>query len=222
MAPCGLDHSPQYERLGSCYAGDLTDEEWKVIMTLRGQLTILLLAIICSSCALRSFEVQKAPLKPDEAVVFDIDGTLTPNVSAIFTARDDAAKAARLFADHGYKIVYLSARIRIFQSGIPNWLKENHFPEGSIHVPQTAMDRSDGGAFKKRILEIYRENGWKFVAAYGDSSSDFEAYATVGIDKDRVFALQREGETSCHPGIWAKCFISWTEQIDGIMHMVKP
>ena len=185
-------------------------------------LTILLLAMLCTSCTLQSFEVQKAPLKPDQAVVFDIDGTLTPKPSAVFTARDDAANAVRLFADQGYKIVYLSARITILQSDIPNWLKGNHFPEGSIHVPQTAADSSDHGAFKKRILEIYRENGWKFVAAYGDTSTDFEAYAAVGIDKDRVFALQREGETSCQPGIWAKCFSSWSEQIDGIKHMVQP
>lgn len=51
------------------------------------------------------------------------------------------------------------------------------------------------------------------MAAYGDSSTDFEAYADVGIKKDQVFALQRIGETSCQPGIWAKCFSSWTEQI---------
>ena len=86
-------------------------------------LTILLLALLCASCALRSFEIQKTPLKPDQAVVFDIDGTLTPKVSAIFTAREDAANAVRLYADKGYKIVYLSARPNLLQAGIPNWLK---------------------------------------------------------------------------------------------------
>ena len=55
--------------------------------------------MLCVSCTLMSFEVQKAPLKPDQAVVFDIDGTLTPKPSAIYTARDDAANAVRLFAD---------------------------------------------------------------------------------------------------------------------------
>jgi len=168
------------------------------------------------------FEVQKAPLKQDQAVVFDIDGTLTPKPSAIFTARDDAASAVRLYADKGYKIIYLSARIAIFQANIPNWLKENHFPEGSIHVPQTATDSSDHAAFKKRILDIYKANGWKLVAAYGDSSTDFQAYAEAGIKRNYVFALQRAGETSCQPGIWAKCFSSWSEQMDFIENLTQP
>jgi len=171
---------------------------------------------------LAPFEVQKAPLKPDKAVVFDIDGTLTPKVSAIFTVRDEAASAVQLFADEGYKIIYLSARITLFQANIPNWLKKNHFPEGSIHVPETSADRSDHAAFKKRILDIYKENGWRFVAAYGDSSTDFQAYAEAGINKNTVFALQRAGETSCQPGVWAKCFSSWSEQMDNIAQLVHP
>lgn len=177
-------------------------------------LTIPLVAMLCISCTLMPFEVQKAPLKPDQAVVFDIDGTLTPKPIAIYTARDDAANAVRLYADKGYKIIYLSARFVLFQANIPNWLKKNHFPEGSIHVPETAMDRSDHAAFKKRILGIYKANGWKFVAAYGDSSTDFHAYAEAGINQNNVYALQRAGETSCQPGIWAKCFRSWSEQMD--------
>jgi phosphatidate phosphatase PAH1 len=185
-------------------------------------LSILLVAMLCTSCALQTFDIQKAPLKPNQAVVFDIDGTLTPKQSAIFTARDDAASGVRLFADSGYKIIYLSARTRLLQSGIPDWLKENHFPEGSIHVPQTATDSSDHAAFKKRILKEFQKNGWNFFAAYGDSSTDFEAYAEVGIDKDHVFALRPAGKTSCQPGIWAKCFSSWVDHIDGIVQMVQP
>ena len=185
-------------------------------------LSILLAAILCTSCALPTFDIQKAPLKPNQAVVFDIDGTLTPKQSAIFTARDDAASGAQLFADSGYKIIYLSARTRLLQAGIPSWLKENHFPEGSIQVPQTATDSSDHAAFKKRILKEFKKKGWNFFAAYGDSSTDFEAYAEVGIDNDHVFALRRAGEASCQPGIWAKCFSSWADHMDGIVQMLQP
>lgn len=91
--------------------------------------------MLCISCVLPPFEIQKAPLKADQAVVFDIDGTLTPSRWAIYTAREDAAKAVDVYADAGYKIIYLSARTQLFQSGIPNWLKKNQFPEGSINVP---------------------------------------------------------------------------------------
>ena len=182
----------------------------------------ILLAVLCSSCTLQTFDVPKAPLKPNQAVVFDIDGTLTPKVSAYSTTREDAARAVLLFADNGYKIIYLSARRRYFQFVIPGWLKESGFPEGSIQVPQTSADSSDHAAFKERILKEYQENGWNIFAAYGDSSTDFAAYSAVGIDKDHVFALKRAGEDSCQTGIWASCLDTWTGHIDRIAEMVNP
>lgn len=184
-------------------------------------LFILWVVMLCSGCALPPFEAQKTPLKPDQAVVFDIDGTLTPSPLAIFTARDDAANAVHLFADRGYKIIYLSARIKPFQAGIPNWLKENHFPEGSIHLPETAQDSRDPAAFKQRVLDIYKTNGWKFVAAYGDSSTDFDAYDRAGIPKAAVFALQRRGEDKCQDGKWKACLKGWTEHLDFITKSVQ-
>ena len=182
-------------------------------------LSILLAAILSTSCALQPFEVQKTPLLPNQAVVFDIDGTLTPGKYSISTARDDAAAAVRSFADKGYKIIYLSARITFFQSGIPNWLKENQFPEGSIHVPEPDKDSSfDPVPFKERILNIYKAKGWEFAAAYGDQSTDFKAYVDVGIPKAHVFALQRSGET-CDDGVYAKCLRSWAEHMDEIKQL---
>lgn len=182
-------------------------------------LTVLLVAMLCASCSLLPFDIQQAPLKPDQAVVFDIDGTLTPTQSAIFTARDDAANALRIFAKNGYKIIYLSARSTLLQAGIPDWLKKNHFPEGSIHVPQTALFSDEAKvAFKRGILDAYRDKKWDFVAAYGDSDTDFEAYHLVLIPKARIFALQRAGETTCEGNFnkWNKCLRSWTDHISEI------
>ena len=185
-------------------------------------LSVLLAVILCSGCQLQTFDIPVAPLKPNQAVVFDIDGTLTPRPQAVFTVRDDAASAAQLYAANGYKIIYLSARRRMFQSGIPRWLKAKNFPEGSIQVPQNSIDSSDHAAFKKRILEEFKENGWNLFAAYGDSTTDFEAYSAVEIDKDYVFALRRVGEDTCKPGIWAECLDSWTEHMNDITEIVKP
>lgn len=184
-------------------------------------LTLPALALLCTGCTLLPEEVQTTPLKPDQAVVFDIDGTLTPRPRAIFTAREDAATAARIFADKGYKIIYLSARVRLLQSGIPEWLAENRFPAGSLHVPRSHADSGDHAAFKTRILQRYQQNGWRFVAAYGDSSTDFDAYAAVGINKDNVFALQRAGQSVCQPGVWRQCLVTWTEHLDTINAMLN-
>jgi len=110
----------------------------------------------------------------------------------------------------------------MFQFVIPGWLKESGFPEGSIQVPQTSTDSSDHAAFKKRILKEYQENGWNIIAAYGDSSTDFEAYSERGVTRDRIFALRRVGEDSCQSGPWAKCLDSWTDHLDQIKAIVQP
>lgn len=192
-------------------------------------LTVLLITAFCAGCALTPDQIQKAPLLPNQAIVFDIDGTLTPTPAAISIAREDAANAVRLYADKGYKIIYLSARIPLFQAGIPKWLKENDFPEGSIHVP-TAEDSSNHAIFKVNILRQYKENGWVFKAAYGDSGTDFEAYNdnSVRIEEDNVFALLREGNTSCEMEDkengrkgWKKCLASWTEHMGEIRASLK-
>ena len=185
------------------------------------KLSIMLLAILCSGCSLKAHDIQQAPPKQNQAVVFDIDGTLTPKKIAFSTARDDAATAAQLFADNGYLVIYLSARRRSLQSGIPGWLKRKGFPEGSIQV-RNKSDSKNHTTFKKGVLREFQGNGWNLFAAYGDKSTDFEAYSAVGIDKSRIFALQAAGKDSCEPGNWAKCLQSWTEHIDHIADIVRP
>lgn len=188
-------------------------------------LSILLMSALCSSCALRTFDIPIAPkatLEPNLAVVFDIDGTLTPKPSASGIARANAVNAARLYADNGYKIIYLSARRRTLQSRIPKWLTKNGFPEGSIQVPQNSNDSSDNAAFKTRILNEFKGNGWKLVGGYGDSDTDFEAYFAAGIAKDDIFALRVVDEEACDPGPWAKCLDSWAEHLDHIAQKVQP
>ena len=184
------------------------------------KLFTLALLLLCSSCTLPPTAVPVAQQKHSNAVVFDIDGTLTPTVMKIWKARGDAAKAAHIYAKMGYKIIYLSARVAFFQANIPGWLEENGFPNGTIHVTETDEDASDHAKFKSRILRKYRANGWKVVFAYGDSSSDFEAYASVGIPKAHVYALRREGDTNCQPGIWKDCLNGWKEHVDSIEKLV--
>lgn len=185
-------------------------------------LFILLVVMLCSSCAqLPPSAIPCAPPKQAQAVVFDIDGTLTPKVFAVFEARTDAAKAVRIFADKGYKIIYLSTRISWLSAGIPSWLKEHGFPDGSVHVAQTDEDRSHPYDFKTRMLKEFIDHGWNVKFAYGDSSTDFAAYAAVGIPKERVFALLRDGETWCEWGDWKACLNGWTKHLDFVTKSVQ-
>ena len=186
-------------------------------------LVILLAVTLCSGCAqLPSAKITDALPEHAQAVVFDIDGTLTPKPLDVFEARTDAAKAVRIFADKGYKIFYLSARIGFLSAIIPGWLKVHGFPDGSVHIAQTDEDRSHPAAFKTRMLKDFIGHGWHFEFAYGDSSTDFEAYAAVGIPKDRVFALLRDAETWYQPGDWKACLNGWTEHLDFVAQSVQP
>lgn len=145
----------------------------------------------------------------DRIVVFDIDGTLTPSVWAYRRARPDAAAAVQAYAKAGVMVVYLSARRRLFQHEMPEWLAEHGFPEGPLYLTETPDDRADTVAFKTRILTALTDQGWRIVAGYGDSSSDFAAYAAAGIPADHVFALRRRANDACQSGVFQGCYGDW-------------
>ena len=184
-------------------------------------LVMLASALTLAGCA--SSEKSSAPIasqtdskKQTQAVVFDIDGTLTPHSLSIFEARPDAANAVRIFAERGYKIIYLSARKPWFQAGIRDWLTKNNFPEGNLQLlqptdPKEEHDYPD--VFKRRVLEDFSKHGWRVMYAYGDSHTDFVAYELANIP--HFFGLIREGEAKCQPDHWQLCLKGgWTGHLE--------
>ena len=178
--------------------------------------------LMLSSCAqLCNSPIVTAPPEHNQAVVFDIDGTLTPHTYNPWWAREDAAKVAHIFANKGYKIFYLSARIDSLTADIPSWLKDNGFPDGSIYVPQTNEDHScKADCFKTRILNELKSHGWNIMFAYGNSSTDFKAYAAAEIPIDHVFGLLNIEDTLCEKGDWIKCLKGWTEHVEYVENKV--
>lgn len=169
------------------------------------------LLLLGSGCAqLPRQPVPDAPPVPARAVVFDIDGTLTPDVSAVFSVRKDAASAVSAYAGKGYQVIYLSARVAWLSAGIPDWLKKHGFPDGTLQVAPTRADRQHPDVYKTGVLKEFISRGWRLDYAYGDSSTDLLAYAAAGIPKEHVFALRREGDAACQPGVAAECLAGWT------------
>ena len=162
-------------------------------------------------------EVRQAPDNASRMVVFDIDGTLTPRVQSIFSARPDAAATARFYADQGYHLLYLTARTRALQGNLRSYLRRYGFPAGDLVVPQSSADEAAHDMFKAEVLEAYRMRGWEVVAAYGDSSTDFAAYAQAGVPRTRVFALQRVGASACQAGTWVACLPGWSEHLETLL-----
>jgi hypothetical protein len=180
-------------------------------------------ALPLSGCAL----IPPAAIAPptasqSQAVVFDIDGTLTPHDLAVFTARPDAAQAVNMYQRKGYAIVYVSTRIPLFQGMLPGWLSRHGFPAGTLHVAQNDKDRDQAADFKTNMLRDYLKEGWTLAYAYGDSSTDFDAYAEVGIPKAQVFALKRQGAESCQTGTYESCLTGWGEHLPYVTHVVPP
>jgi len=172
---------------------------------------VMMFFLLFVGCAtLQSSKIQPAP-EGGKTVVFDIDGTLTPSPIEIWEVRAGAADAVKKYADKGYKITYLSARIPLFQSDIPEWLRRNGFPDGYIFVPESQQESNNPTQFKTKILKQLIGHGWLIVEAYGDSSTDFDAYADVGIPKASIFALKRVGASECQTGEWSRCLDGWKD-----------
>jgi len=186
------------------------------------RLLVLLPALLAGNCALVPGEIPRAPRDQAPAVVFDVDGTLTPRPIEFFEARNDAAKAAHLYADKGYEIIYLSARSQYQRTRTLAWLKAHGFPDGITRVAETTADGQHPIEFKTRILTALFAKGWRVDYAYGDSSTDFSAYASVAIPSAHVFALRRAGSKHCQSGPAAACLRGWTEHLDIIANAVPP
>lgn len=155
-----------------------------------------------------------------QVVVLDIDGTLTPRNVDFFEPRASASDAINAFHKKGYKVVYLTTRVQAFQSMLPDWLRRNGFPEGTLHVAQTANERANPADYKARVLRQYVQAGWRLAYAYGDSTTDFVAYSRVGIPQDRVFALKRKHADNCQDGVYKLCLESWAQHLPFIENEV--
>ena len=154
-----------------------------------------------------------APLRPGKVVVFDIDGTLTPENIDVMDVRPRAVDVVKAYSNRGYRVLYLTARSTHLQRPIPYWLNRKGFPKGDLQTAQTYGEHENPALFKERMLKNYQAAGWTLAYAYGDSATDFIAYAAVGIPKENVFALLREDDRNCQPGEYAVCLRGYVEHL---------
>jgi hypothetical protein len=184
---------------------------------MRNFLHLFLCAVVAGCSSLPTTPIPIAPVTNNQAVVFDIDGTLTPTVLAISTVRPYAAEVANAYARKGYRIFYVSARDPRFQSGVPSFLRYNGFPEGSFHLPTTKPESENPADYKVRVLTDLHKVGWRFSYAYGDQDTDAIAYSTpaLGIAPERIFGLRLDGKGSCAPKFSnTQCLKGWEEHVN--------
>ena len=142
-----------------------------------------------------------------QAVVFDIDGTLTTDdfelVVRLFDQvysrayrpklRPGAVDVARAWAARGALVVYLTARSDRLRHMTLETLQDAGFPPGVLRMAdeesETLPTARGAGAFKTAALRHLQAAGVTVVAAYGNASTDILAYASAGIPPAQTFIL---------------------------------
>lgn len=136
-----------------------------------------------------------------EAVLFDIDGTLTIND---FEAAADylgiktatpyyyASEVVNTYRQKGYQIIYLTARPYWVTKDGREWLnaqrvgpwhyRSNPYSDGPI-PPNTQQFKADYVRYLKNTV------GLRIVRAYGNATTDIGAYADAGIPKADTYII---------------------------------
>ncbi len=131
-----------------------------------------------------------------KVVVTDIDGTLTLDDTEIITQVGDgsylpkpmgsAVRLIQAWADKGYTIVYLTARLHTLRAESRTWLTALDFPPGPLITENGSQADVYKTLWLKRMIEDFH---WEVVVAYGNADTDITAYANAGIAKDKTFIV---------------------------------
>ena len=144
--------------------------------------------------------------KGEQAVVFDIDGTLTIGDSEIVREvledpvgdyspemRKGAVEVVKAIAAKGYRIIYITGRPETLTGKTREWLEEKDFPPGALRTTDRTsqvMPTARGvERFKTDVLTDLTARGLNIFAAYGNATTDIAAYQNAGIAKKRTFII---------------------------------
>jgi phosphatidate phosphatase PAH1 len=135
-----------------------------------------------------------------QAVLFDIDGTLTLNdfesvgdYLGISTAAaySYAPETVNAYKDKDYCIAYLSARPYWLMKDTREWLSEKNIPLWHVHTNPDAelFTEKDTAMYKSNYINRLKDNGLEIIRAYGNAESDIAAYANSGIPKAETYII---------------------------------
>ncbi|MCB9548809.1 MAG: hypothetical protein H6706_23640 [Myxococcales bacterium] len=146
-----------------------------------------------------------------QAVVFDVDGTLTIGDSEIFQEvllgsdpemYEGALDVVWAWADAGYFIVYMTGRPYFLNPATRRWLERHGFPPGPVRTTDSlseALPTADGvQTYKRNWINHLRESaGLDFVAAYGNADTDVCGYAQANIPPSVTWIIGPHGGEAC-------------------------
>jgi len=157
----------------------------------------------------------------DKVVVSDIDGTITKSDTRGFFGgalgykvyHENVDTFLRGLNENGYKILYLTARTLRYMSYTKNYLFEKiaeHNVNGAglprypvLCISQefavaALADESQAILGKSstlnNVLSLFEDPSATFVGAYGNKSSDAEAYKNAGISPNKTFIINKQSD----------------------------
>lgn len=152
------------------------------------------------------FEMQKPLHKRQDAILFDLDGTLAETMTyekhhkAKNGKNPDFAKEAlnvdtrpklvdkvRKAKEDGENIVILTARSAHYRSETKKWLHENHIPYDALIMRPTDNKDKDKKV-KKELLEEDILPKFDIKKAYDDRQKNVKMFEKLGIDAKHVKA----------------------------------
>lgn len=176
--------------------------------------------------------VDCADLSPAPAIVTDIDETLTLSDEEFLQqvlepdyvpeAREGSVALVKGYYERGYRILYLTARAETLElmDGTPareateQWLQDLGFPlnpdRTRVVLAPDSVSGAETAAYKQGALEGLEAEGWDFAYAYGNATTDIDAYLGAGIPAADVFII---GEYAGQMGTVAIAGEAWTDHI---------
>lgn len=144
-------------------------------------------------------------------VVTDVDETLTTsdleNVRQLLDPsydqkeRADASETFSAYRAKGYWLVYVTARPEplVLRDGRPyrqatlDWFDAHGFPHpedaSSTYFAPDPFSGLVPRSYKGEVIDALQDAGFEVDYAYGNASTDFQAFADAGIPLDRTFSI---------------------------------
>lgn len=133
-------------------------------------------------------------------IVSDVDGTLTTYETEEFVAlasgtipmmQPDASNLFNIYAEKGFNLFYMTARPEWLDYRTREFLDQYGFPRGIVHTTLTFTGAlgSSASTYKTDELKLIANHGLVPTYAFGNTSTDADAYYNSNINPDdhRIF-----------------------------------
>ncbi len=147
-----------------------------------------------------------------KAVVFDIDGTITTSDLEIFqdyTGVDEAeiynkaSETLNYYRNKGYLTICLTGRPYWVSKNTRSWMKKMGMDNIFIRFTSnnsSSLPGSNTEEYKSEFLSSLLEIGVDFFRAYGNATTDIEAYISAGIKPENIYIIGKyAGESETNP-----------------------